>query len=62
MPFKKGLSISNGYSEAVNRMTNNTMTKRKGTNNDKKTLHRKLTIEQQKPTKAGMNPVLRNGK
>jgi hypothetical protein len=36
MPFKKGLSISNGYSEAVNRMTNNTMTKRKGTNNDKK--------------------------
>jgi hypothetical protein len=36
MPFKKGLSISKGYSEAVNRMTNNTMTKRKGTNNDKK--------------------------
>ena len=56
MPFKKGLSISKGYSEAVNRMTNNTMTKRKGTNNDKKNTTQETNDWAQKPTKAGMNP------
>ena len=43
------MKIPKGYSDAVNRMTDNTMVKRKRTKGQTmiyKTLHRKLTIEQ----------------
>ena len=42
--IKKSLKISKGYSESVNRRTDNTMTERKtdkGTNNDLQNIRRK---------------------
>jgi len=44
--MKKSLKIPKGQSESVNRkMTDNTMTKRKTTNNDlQNTVHRKLSL------------------
>jgi hypothetical protein len=42
---KKSLKISKEQSESVNRRTDNTMTKRKRTNNDLQTIHIKQKIE-----------------
>ena len=42
---KKNLKISKEQSESVNRRTDNTMTKRKRTNNDLQTIHIKQKIE-----------------
>jgi hypothetical protein len=45
----KVLMIPNGYSEAVNRGTDNTMAKEKGQSVINKILHEKLRIEQHEP-------------
>ena len=45
----KVLMIPNGYSEAVNRRTDNTMAKEKGQSVIYKILHEKLRIEQHEP-------------
>ena len=42
---KKSLKIPKNLSESVNRRTDNTMAKRKGTNNDLQNIHIKLKIE-----------------
>ena len=50
---KKSLKITKGYSESVNRRTDNTMAKRKGTKAQTavyKTQHIKLEIELYEPT------------
>jgi len=49
---KEKLKISKGYSEVVNRKTDDTMAKRKHSKEQTiiyKTLHKKLNIEQQEP-------------
>ena len=49
---KKSLKIPKGSSKTVNRRTDNTMAKSKGTKSQAtifKTLYRKLTIEQHEP-------------
>jgi hypothetical protein len=50
---EKNLKIPNVHPETVNRRTDNAMTKRKRTNNDLQTLHKKLNIEKGYRNKTG---------